>query len=156
MSKTRVTDVSKISYCSKCIVCLYPVSNLFEIIFQKIDSKVQFEEPDPDEVEMDAEDQEVEEGPKDKKLRLSVSTESLQQSVADEEEEETIVVQEEAPLPPPAGLDTNSFFLFPFCEKSLICLQGKSMTPHRGNTFLFRSSQQLPRLRLGPSKGFLS
>jgi len=67
----------------------------------KIDSKVQFEEPDPDEVEMDAEDQEVEEGPKDKKLRLSVSTESLQQSVADEEEEETTVVQEETPLPPP-------------------------------------------------------
>ena len=30
------------------------------------------------------------------------------------------------------------------------------MTPHRGNTILFRSSQQLPRLRLGPSKGFLS
>ena len=28
------------------------------------------------------------------------------------------------------------------------------MTPHRGNTILFRSSQQLPRLRLGPSKGF--
>ena len=30
------------------------------------------------------------------------------------------------------------------------------MTPHLGNTILFRSSQQLPRLRLGPSKGFLS
>ena len=28
------------------------------------------------------------------------------------------------------------------------------MTPHRGNTILFRSSQQLPRLRLGPSKLF--
>ena len=28
------------------------------------------------------------------------------------------------------------------------------MTPHRGKTILFRSSQQLPRLRLGPSKGF--
>ena len=55
------------------------------------------------------------------------------------------------------GLDTNSiFFLFPFCEKSLICLEGKSMTPHWGNTILFRSSQQLPRLRLRPSKGFLS
>ena len=48
------------------------------------------------------------------------------------------------------------FFLFPFCKNSLICLEGKSMTPHRGNTILFRSSQQLPRLRLGPSKGFLS
>ena len=34
-----------------------------------------------------------------------------------------------------AGLVTNSiFFLFPFREKSLICLEGKSMTPHRGNT----------------------
>ena len=42
---------------------------------------------------------------------------------------------------------------FPFSEKSLICLEGKSMTPHRGNTNLFRSSQQLPRLRLGPIEG---
>ena len=49
-----------------------------------------------------------------------------------------------------------NFFCFLFGEKSLICLEGKSMTPHRGNTILFRSSQQLPRLRLGPSKGFLS
>ena len=56
-----------------------------------------------------------------------------------------------------AGLDTNSiFFCFLFGKKSLICLEGKSMTPHRGNTILFRSSQQLPRLCLGPSKGFLS
>ena len=65
---------------------------------------------------MDAEDQEVADGPKDKKIRLSVSTESLQQSVADEEEEETTVVQEEAPLPPP-GLATNSiFFCFLFVK----------------------------------------
>ena len=43
------------------------------------------------------------------------------------------------------GLATNSiFFCFLF------------VTPHWGNTLLFRSSQQLPRLRLGPSKGFLS
>ena len=28
------------------------------------------------------------------------------------------------------------------------------MTPCQGNTCLFRSSQQLPRLRLGPLKGF--
>ena len=56
-----------------------------------------------------------------------------------------------------AGLATNSIiFCFPFCKKSLICLEGKSMTPHRGNAILFCSSQQLPRLRLGPSKGFLS
>ena len=48
------------------------------------------------------------------------------------------------------------FFLIPFCKNSLICLEGKSMTPQGGNTILFRSSQQLPRLRLGPSKGFLS
>ena len=40
----------------------------------------------------------------------------------------------------------TQYFLFPFCEKSLICLEGKSMTPHQGNTILFRSSQQLPRL----------
>ena len=51
---------------------------------------------------------------------------------------------------------TQFFFLFPFCENSLICLEGKSMNPHRGNTIFFRSSQQLPRLRLGPLKGFLS
>ena len=58
---------------------------------------------------------------------------------------------------PVPGLGTKSiFFLSPFCEKSLICLEGKSMTPQRGNTILFCSSQQLPRLRLGPSKGFLS
>ena len=53
-------------------------------------------------------------------------------------------------------LATNSiFFLFPFCGKSLTCLEGKSMTPHRGNTILFHSSQQLPRLHLGRLKGFL-
>ena len=50
----------------------------------------------------------------------------------------------------------TQIFLFPFYKKSLICLKGKSMTPGRGNTILFRSSQQLPRLRLGPSKDFLS
>ena len=56
-----------------------------------------------------------------------------------------------------AGLATNSiFFCFLFVKKSLICLEGKSMTPHRGNTILFRSSQELPRIRLGPLKGFLS
>ena len=53
-------------------------------------------------------------------------------------------------------LPLTQFFLFPFCENSLICLEGKPMTPRRRNTILFRSSQQLPRLRLGPSKGFLS
>ena len=48
------------------------------------------------------------------------------------------------------------FSCFLFCEKSLICREGKSMTPHRGKTILFRSSQQLPHLRLRPLKGFLS
>ena len=48
------------------------------------------------------------------------------------------------------------FFLFPFCIKSLICLEGKSITPYWGDTILFSSSQQLPRLRLGPLKSFLS
>ena len=43
------------------------------------------------------------------------------------------------------------FYLSFFCIKSLVCLEGKSMTPHWENTILFRSSQQLPRLRLGPS-----
>ena len=47
------------------------------------------------------------------------------------------------------GLATNSiFFCFLFVKTPL--------TPNRGNTILFRSSQQPPRLRLGPSKGFLS
>ena len=50
----------------------------------------------------------------------------------------------------------TQFFLVPLCENSLICLEGKSMSPHRGNTFFFLSSQQLPCLRLGPLKGFLS
>ena len=55
------------------------------------------------------------------------------------------------------GLATNSIILcFLFCKKSSICLEGKSMTPYRGNTILFRSSQQLPRLPLGPLNGFLS
>ena len=51
---------------------------------------------------------------------------------------------------------TQFFSVSFFCEKSLICLEGKLMTPHQGNIILFRSSQQLPRLRLGPSNGFLS
>ena len=55
------------------------------------------------------------------------------------------------------GLATNSiFFCFLFCKKSLICLEGKSMTPHRGNNILLCSSQQLPRLCLVPLKDFLS
>ena len=56
-----------------------------------------------------------------------------------------------------SGRATNSIvFSLRFVKRSLICLGGKSVTPHRGRTFLFLSSQQLPRLRLGPSKGFLS
>ena len=49
------------------------------------------------------------------------------------------------------GLDTTSIF-----SCILFVKTRKSMTPHRGNTILFRSSQQLPHLRLGPLKGFLS
>ena len=52
--------------------------------------------------------------------------------------------------PPP------KFFLFPLTEKSLICREGKLMSPLLGNTIIFPSSQQLPRLRLRPLKGFLS
>ena len=50
------------------------------------------------------------------------------------------------------GLATNSysFYLFFLSKKSLICLEGKSMTPNQQNAFLFRSSQQLPCLWLGP------
>ena len=43
-----------------------------------------------------------------------------------------------------AGLSTNSIFSVSF----LICLEGKSMTPRPRDTFLFRSSQQHPGLRL--------
>ena len=58
---------------------------------------------------------------------------------------------EESTLEDHPGLATNSIFLcFLFAKKSLIHLEGKSMTPRRGNTILFRSSQQLPSLRLGP------
>ena len=53
------------------------------------------------------------------------------------------------------GLANNSilFLLFFFWDKSLICLEDKSRIPPRSNTPLFRSSKQLPRLRLGPFEG---
>ena len=35
---------------------------------------------------------------------------------------------------------TQLYFVFALCKKSLICLEGISMTPHRGDTILFRSS----------------
>ena len=38
-------------------------------------------------------------------------------------------------------------------KKSMICLEGRSMTACRGYTFLPCSSQQLPHLRLGHSRG---
>ena len=41
-------------------------------------------------------------------------------------------------------------------EAKLICLEGKSMPPHLVNTIHFSSFQQLPRLRLGQLKSFLS
>ena len=50
----------------------------------------------------------------------------------------------------------TQFFLFPFYKKIFLCLEGKSMTPCRGNTYLSYSFHQLPCLRLGPLKGFLS
>ena len=49
---------------------------------------------------------------------------------------------------------TQIFFCFLFVKSP--GPPGKSMTPHQGNTILFRSSQQLPRLCLRPLKGFLS
>ena len=39
-----------------------------------------------------------------------------------------------------AGHQQLNLLGFPFCENSLICLEVKSMTPHRGNIFLFRFS----------------
>ena len=57
------------------------------------------------------------------------------------------------PLPTPLTPDqvwplTQLFPCFLFVKKSWICLDGKSMTPHRRNTILCSSSQQLPCLRL--------
>ena len=48
------------------------------------------------------------------------------------------------------GLATNSAILFCFLFVK------KLMTPSQGNTFILRSSQQLPRLCFGPLKCFLS
>ena len=39
-----------------------------------------------------------------------------------------------------AGLATDSILLT-FCQKIIVCLEGKSMTPPQGNTFLFCSFQ---------------
>ena len=50
----------------------------------------------------------------------------------------------------------TQFFSISFCKKSLICLEGKSKTPFRENSFFFCSSQQLPCLRLRPLKSFFS
>ena len=55
-----------------------------------------------------------------------------------------------------SGLATNSFFSVSF-KKSFICLEGgKSMTPGWEMTIFFRSSQQLPCLRVRTLTGFLS
>ena len=51
-----------------------------------------------------------------------------------------------------AGLVTNSIFSVSFFGKSNHCLEGKSMTPSPLKTFLLRSSQHLPHLRLGTLK----
>ena len=59
-----------------------------------------------------------------------------------------------------AGIASNSiFFLFHFWKKVTNLPGGKSLMIPRacqGKTFLFRSSQQLPCLWLGPLKAFLS
>ena len=53
-------------------------------------------------------------------------------------------------LPTPmTGLATNSFFLFLFRENSLICLEGKSMTPLWGKQY---SLSFLPATPLSPSR----
>ena len=57
--------------------------------------------------------------------------------------------------PPGPGQATNSiFFCFRFGKKFIV-LQGGQMNPLWGNTFLFHSSQQLPRV-YRPMKSFLS
>ena len=49
-----------------------------------------------------------------------------------------------------------NFFLFPFCKKIIDLPGGQINDPSSGNTILCSSYQQLPCLRLGPLKGFLS
>ena len=52
---------------------------------------------------------------------------------------------------------TSQLIFLSQCKISLIfAWREKSMTPFQRNTFLFRSSQQLPHLHLRPLKGFLS
>ena len=51
---------------------------------------------------------------------------------------------------------TQIFFCFVFVKTHWFAWRANQLPLHRGNTVLFRSSQQLPRLRLGPLKGFLS
>ena len=83
---------------------------------------------------------------------LKLPTTTMESVTEDQQKVEDIV-----PAESDSGLATNSILILLLsCMESLICLEGKLMTPHLGNTILFRSSQQLPRLRLGPSKGFLS
>ena len=55
-----------------------------------------------------------------------------------------------------AGLATNIFSVLLFVKKIIDLPGGQINDPHRGHSILFRSSKQLPRLRLRPSKGFLS
>ena len=57
-----------------------------------------------------------------------------------------------------SGLSNSIFiFCFIFFVKKIIDLPGGLINGlSSGNTFLFRSSQKLPRLLLGPLKGFLS
>ena len=97
-------------------------------------------------------------GPRDGVVRVRAN--QVGRSNLDREKQSGYTLKVVASDMPEGGPDqvwplSNSFFVC-FCKKSLICLEGKSMTPHRGNTSLFHSSQQLPRLRLRPSKGFLS
>ena len=58
---------------------------------------------------------------------------------------------------PPTGLATNSiFYLSTLVKTHWFAWRANQWPPRQGFTFLFCSSQQLPRLRLGPLKGFLS
>ena len=50
----------------------------------------------------------------------------------------------------------TQIFSVSFLWKIIDLLGGQINDPSSGNNILFRSSQQLPRLRLGPLKGFLS
>ena len=76
---------------------------------------------------------------------------SAEETVADIRDHCKSVHENDKQVQPPTRFFSVSFFR----KRSLVCLEGKSMTPHQGKSIIFFSSQQLPCVCLGPLKGFL-